>query len=112
MRNVLGVASVLGVVGVIASFGLFYLGEQVFQLDRGMIQTLIYLKLSVAGHLTIFVTRTQRRFRTIRPAPILPGVALTTQAIATYWQSTEFSCAQSDGGATGLGLCFGLVLDR
>ena len=37
MRSVLGVASVLGVVGVVASFGLFYLGERVFHLDRAMI---------------------------------------------------------------------------
>ncbi len=85
MRNVLGVASLLGVVGVIASFGLFYLGEQVFHLDRATIQTLIYLKLSVAGHLTIFVTRTRRRFWTIRPAPILLGAVLTTQVIATLF---------------------------
>jgi H+-transporting ATPase len=85
MRNVLGVATVLGVVGVIASFGLFYLGEQVFHLDRATIQTLIYLKLSVAGHLTIFVTRTRRHFWSIRPAPILLGAVLGTQTIATLF---------------------------
>ena len=85
MHNVLGVASVLGIVGVIASFGLFYLGERVFNLDQGMIQTLIYLKLSVAGHLTIFVTRTRRRFWSIKPAPILLGAVLGTQTIATLF---------------------------
>ena len=85
MRNVLGVASVLGIVGVVASFGLFYLGERVFHLDRNMIQTLIYLKLSVAGHLTIFVTRTRRRFWSIRPAPILLGAVMGTQAVATLF---------------------------
>ena len=85
MRNVLGVASVLGVVGVVASFGLFYLGERVFHLDRNMIQTLIYLKLSVAGHLTIFVTRTRHRFWSIRPATILLGAVIGTQAVATLF---------------------------
>jgi H+-transporting ATPase len=59
MRMVLGIATVLGIVGVIAAFGLFYLGERVFHLDRDRIQTLMYLKLSVAGHLTIFLTRTR-----------------------------------------------------
>ena len=83
MRQVLGVATVLGVIGVVASFSLFYLGERVFHLNRDIIQTLIYLKLSVAGHLTIFVTRTRRPFWSIRPAPILLGAVLGTQLIAT-----------------------------
>ena len=34
MRTVLGISTVLGVVGVVAAFGLFYLGERVFHLDR------------------------------------------------------------------------------
>jgi H+-transporting ATPase len=71
MRLVLGIATVLGVVGVVSAFGLFYLGERVFQLDRAHIQTLMYLKLSVAGHLTIFLTRTRGPFWSIRPARIL-----------------------------------------
>ena len=68
MRMVLGIATILGIAGVIASFGLFYLGERVFHLSREMIQSLMYLKLSVAGHLTIFVTRTRGPFWSIRPA--------------------------------------------
>ena len=83
MRQVLGIATVLGIMGVIASFGLFYLGERVFHLSRDVIQTLMYLKLSVAGHLTIFLTRTRRPFWSIRPAPILLGAVLGTQLIAT-----------------------------
>ncbi|MEJ2745355.1 MAG: plasma-membrane proton-efflux P-type ATPase, partial [bacterium] len=46
MPTVLGIASMLGVAGVIASFGIFYLGERVFCLSREMIQSFIYLKLS------------------------------------------------------------------
>ena len=34
MHMILGTATVLGVAGVIASFGLFYLGERVFHLDK------------------------------------------------------------------------------
>ncbi|WP_291859523.1 plasma-membrane proton-efflux P-type ATPase [Marinilabilia sp.] len=83
MRMVLGISAVLGVVGVIAAFGLFYLGERVFHLDRDHIQTLMYLKLSVAGHLTIFLTRTRGAFWTIRPARILWIAVLGTQIIAT-----------------------------
>jgi H+-transporting ATPase len=83
MRLVLGISTVLGVVGVAAAFGLFYLGERVFHLDRNHIQTLMYLKLSVAGHLTIFLTRTRGPFWSIRPAKILWIAVLSTQAIAT-----------------------------
>jgi H+-transporting ATPase len=83
MRLVLGISTVLGVTGVIAAFGLFYLGERVFHLDHAHIQTLMYLKLSVAGHLTIFLTRTRGPFWSIRPARILWIAVLGTQTIAT-----------------------------
>jgi len=83
MRMVLGISTVLGVIGVVAAFGLFYLGERVFHLDRPHIQTLMYLKLSVAGHLTIFLTRTRGPFWSIRPARILWMAVLGTQTVAT-----------------------------
>ena len=73
MRLVLGISSVLGVMGVISAFGLFYLGERVFNFDHAHIQTLMYLKLSVAGHLTIFLTRTRGPFWSIRPAQDFVG---------------------------------------
>ncbi len=83
MRLVLAIATVLGIMGVIAAFGLFYLGEQVFDLSRDHIQTLMYLKLSVAGHLTIFLTRTRGPFWSTRPARVLLVAVLGTQAVAT-----------------------------
>jgi H+-transporting ATPase len=83
MRMVLGISTVLGIIGVVSAFGLFYLGERVFHLDRAHIQTLMYLKLSVAGHLTIFLTRTRGPFWSIRPARILWVAVLGTQIIAT-----------------------------
>jgi H+-transporting ATPase len=83
MRMVLGIATVLGVIGVVSAFGLFYLGERVFHLDRAHIQTLMYLKLSVAGHLTIFLTRTRGPLWSIRPAKILWMAVIGTQIVAT-----------------------------
>jgi H+-transporting ATPase len=83
MRLVLGVSTVLGVVGVVAAFGLFYLGDRVFHLGHPQLQTLMYLKLSVAGHLTIFLTRTRGPWWSIRPAKILLFAVLGTQAFAT-----------------------------
>jgi H+-transporting ATPase len=83
MREVLWIATILGGAGVIASFGLLYLAERVWQLDRDTIQTLMYLKLSVAGHLTIFLTRTRGPFWKHRPATILLAAVIGTQVIAT-----------------------------
>ena len=83
MRLVLSISTVLGVIGVVAAFGLFYLAERVFHMDRLTVQTLMYLKLSVAGHLTIFLTRTRGPFWSIRPAKTLLIAVLSTQAVAT-----------------------------
>jgi H+-transporting ATPase len=83
MRLVLSISTVLGVIGVVSAFLLFYLGERVFHMDRLTVQTLMYLKLSVAGHLTIFLTRTRGPFWSIRPAKILLIAVVGTQAIAT-----------------------------
>jgi H+-transporting ATPase len=43
----------------------------------------MYLMLSVAGHLTIFLTRTRGPFWSIRPARILLGAVVGTQVVAT-----------------------------
>jgi len=83
MHRVLGIATILGVLGVIASFGMFYIGEMVLSLSRETIQTLIYLKLSVAGHLTIFVTRTRGPFWSNRPSNQLLLAVAGTQLAAT-----------------------------
>ena len=83
MKTVLGVATTLGVFGVISSFGLLYMGENIFHLSQSTIQTLMYLKLSVAGHLTVFVARTRGPFWSIKPSRILLFAVIGTQIIAT-----------------------------
>ncbi len=83
MPVVLGVATTLGLAGVVATFGLFYMAERVFHLTPAMTQSLMYLKLSVAGHLTIFVTRTRKSLWSVRPATILLVAVFAAQTIAT-----------------------------
>ena len=83
MRLVLGIATVLGLVGPIAAFGLFFLGDGVFHLARPQLQTMMYLMLSIAGHLTIFQTRTRGPWWSTRPAWILLAAVCGTQAVAT-----------------------------
>jgi H+-transporting ATPase len=83
MRLVLGIATVLGLVGPIAAFGLFYLGDQIFHLGHPQLQTMMYLMLSVAGHLTIFQTRTRGPWWSSRPAWIVLAAVVGTQVVAT-----------------------------
>jgi len=89
MRLIMGVATTLGVVGVIETFGLFYLLEKVFDLPVGpdqkqaFIQTAIYLKLAVAGHLTVFVARTRGPwYKALPPAKIMLFAIFGTQLLA------------------------------
>ncbi len=77
MRRVLLVAASLGTAGLAASFLLFWYADTVMQLPRETIQTMIFLKLLVAGHLTIYVTRNQRWFW-MKPWPNL-RLFLTTE---------------------------------
>ena len=83
MRSILGIATILGVFGVISSFGLFYLGKTAFHLNNDVLQTLMYLKFSVAGHLTVFVARTKGPFWSVKPAWILLLAVIGTQIVAT-----------------------------
>ncbi|MFA5305529.1 MAG: plasma-membrane proton-efflux P-type ATPase, partial [Candidatus Omnitrophota bacterium] len=87
MRRVLSLSTVLGIAGVFASFGMFWIGKEIFHLDRPMIQTLIFLKLAVAGHMTIYLARTGEDPFWHKPYPAL-ALILTceiTQVIATVF---------------------------
>jgi H+-transporting ATPase len=83
LTEVLTIATVLGVVGLFASFGLLWLAQGPLDLGDAATQTLLYLKLSVAGHLTVFVARTHGHFWSYRPSWILLGAVLGTQILAT-----------------------------
>lgn len=116
MRLVLGISTVLGVIGVVAAFGLFYLAERVFHLDRLHARTMMYLKLSVAGHLTIFLTRTRGPFWSVRPARALWMAVLGTQAAATLIAVYGLFMAPLGWGLAGFvwgyALAWALVNDR
>ena len=83
MHRVLTVATALGLVGVIQTFGILLIGKLVFGYDAGQIQSLIYIKLAIAGHLTLLVVRKQHAFwKKPYPAKILLAAILGTQAVA------------------------------
>ena len=83
MRRILTVATVLGLIGVIETFGILVIARMWLRLTQAQIQSFIYLKLAVAGHLTLFVARTRRPFLTRPyPAPILLVAVVGTQVVA------------------------------
>jgi H+-transporting ATPase len=83
MRRVLTIATVLGLIGVIETFGILVIAKKWFHLTDAQIQSFIYLKLAVAGHLTLFVARTRKPFLSKpHPAPILLAAILGTQVLA------------------------------
>jgi H+-transporting ATPase len=86
MREVLVVASLLGATGVFASFFLFLIGLKVFNLGVGTLQTLMFLKMTVGGHMTIYLARTGVHHFWSRPLPsrILFVSAELTQVVGTF----------------------------
>jgi H+-transporting ATPase len=88
MKALLVVSTFLGAVGVVSSFLLLYIGLDVLHLSPDLLQSFIYLKLSVAGHFALFVARTKGPFWSVRPAkPLLLAVVLTqlTATILTVY---------------------------
>jgi H+-transporting ATPase len=85
MNRILTIASILGVLGVVSSFLLLWIAREYFHLDAGVIQTLIFLKLAVAGHMTIYLARTGQQHFWERPYPSMAlfGTAEVTQVVAT-----------------------------
>jgi H+-transporting ATPase len=83
MRRVLTVSTILGLVGVVQTFGMLLIGKLWLALGPAQLQSFIYLKLAVAGHLTLFVVRTERPFWTRPyPAPLLLLAVIGTQVLA------------------------------
>ena len=100
MRRVLTVSTVLGLFGVIQTFGILIIGKLWLKLDDSQIQTLIFLKLAVAGHLTLFVTRTRRPvLADPHPAPIMLWSAIVTKIVATIFVAVGFLVAPISWGA-------------
>jgi len=79
LDRVLVLSSVLGLLGVIQSFGLLYLGDTVHHLDHPHLQTMMFLQLVAGGHLLLFVTRSRGAFF----KPPFPNAKLSLAIIAT-----------------------------
>jgi len=83
MSSVMGMALYLGLIGTAASFLLMFIGLDLLHLSGDVLQSFIYLKLSVAGHLTIFIARSRGHFWSYRPSKVLVAAVVGTQIVAT-----------------------------
>ncbi len=83
MRRVLTISTVLGLIGVAETFLLLWIARDYLSLTTAQMQSFIYLKLAVAGHLTLLVVRSKKPFwKKPHPASPLLLAVLGTQATA------------------------------
>ena len=61
MREILILSTALGLTGVVSSFIIFYISDVFLHLTIAELQSFVFLKLILAGHATIFVTRIRDR---------------------------------------------------
>ena len=83
MHLVLSIATFLGLVGVVSSFIIYFIGKTILNLKTVVLQSFIFLKLAVAGHLTIFQARTRGHFWSIKPDGRLLWSTAITKVFAT-----------------------------
>jgi len=96
MKQVITVATAMGVVGVIGSFGMLIIAMDGLKLDVAHIQTYVFLKMAVAGHLVLFVARSKNAFwKRPWPAPIMIWSALITKIAATILAAYGFGLIAS-----------------
>jgi H+-transporting ATPase len=85
MYELTSLATVLGVMGVIASFLLFYL-LQGWGFSHDEIRTFLFLELIVAGHSTLYITRARGWFwQKPWPAPVLLWATFATEIVGTVF---------------------------
>ena len=86
MRRVIAVGSVMGATGVFGSMLMLLLGLYWLHLSMLEIQTFIFLKMAVSGHLMLFVARTEGAFwKKPYPAQILTWTTIGTKLAASVF---------------------------
>ncbi len=90
IKDILTISTIIGSMGVVETFLLLWIAIHFLKLSPyspatlAVLQTFIFLKLAVAGHLTIFVTRTRGPFWSIMPGKWLLWSAVGTKILATF----------------------------
>jgi len=81
----------MGVTGVVGSFGMLLIAMDWLHLSIDQIQTYVFLKMAVAGHLVLFVARSKGHFwKRPWPAPVMIWSAVVTKLAATLLAAYGF----------------------
>ena len=91
MHRVIVVSTVMGLTGVTGSFLMLFLAVEVLHLSIPEVQSFIFLKMAVAGHLTLFISRSKGFFlKRPYPAPVMIWSAVGTKVAATILAAYGF----------------------
>ncbi|MEJ2730485.1 MAG: plasma-membrane proton-efflux P-type ATPase [Deltaproteobacteria bacterium] len=91
MHRVIAVSTVMGLTGMVGSFLMLYLAVDWLHLTIPQTQTYIFLKMAVAGHLTLFVSRNRGFFlKKPYPAPVMIWSAIGTKLMGTFLAAYGF----------------------
>lgn len=88
-------SSLLGLIGVLNSLLMFYLTFNVFRLSLPVIETLFFLKLTVGGHMLIYVAHTEKRWDKFLPSRAVIAATTITQLLATAFALTGLFMSQA-----------------
>lgn len=72
-----------GMVGVLNSFLFFFIAKNIFHLDWEVLQTLFFLKLTISGHMLIYVAHTKERWWKFLPSASVIWATSLTQLFGT-----------------------------
>jgi H+-transporting ATPase len=91
MHRIIAVSTVMGLTGVAGSFLMLYVALDLLHLSIPQVQTYIFLKMAVAGHLTLFVARSKDFFlKKPYPAPAMIWSAVLTKLAGTLLAAYGF----------------------
>lgn len=83
-------SSLYGVVGILNSLILFFIVRNILNLPWETIQTMYFLKLTVSGHMLIYVAHTKERWFKFLPSKEVIWATSLTQLAATFLALTGF----------------------
>ena len=83
-------SSLYGLVGIANSLLMFFIIRNLLHLDWGTIQTMYFLKMTVSGHMLIYVAHTKQRWWKFFPSKEVILSTTVTQFIATFLALTGF----------------------
>jgi H+-transporting ATPase len=96
MHRVIVVSTVMGLTGVAGSFLMLFVAVELLHLSIAEVQTFIFLKMAVAGHLTLFISRSKGFFlKKPYPAPVMIWSAVGTKIAATILAAYGFGLIPS-----------------